>query len=49
MLETRGLAGSVEVDSCGTGDWHVGGAPDARAVAEAAERGYDLSDLRARQ
>jgi len=49
MLETRELSDAVEVDSCGTGDWHVGSAPDARAIAEAAERGYDLSHLRARQ
>lgn len=40
---------TVEVDSAGTGDWHVGDPPDARAQAEAAGRGYDLSVLRARQ
>ena len=39
----------IEVDSCGTGDWHVGAAPDRRAAAEARKRGYDLSHLRARQ
>ena len=49
MLETRGLSDAVEVDSCGTGAWHVGSAPDPRAVAEAATRGYDLRHLRARQ
>ena len=49
MLGASELSGSVEVDSCGTGDWHVGNAPDARASAEAAKRGYDLSHLRARQ
>ncbi len=49
LLEQRGLSHRVRVDSCGTGDWHIGQAPDSRAVAEAGERGYDLSHLRARQ
>ncbi|MFO1311768.1 MAG: low molecular weight protein-tyrosine-phosphatase [Burkholderiales bacterium] len=43
-----GLA-HVEADSAGTGDWHVGNPPDARAIRHAARRGYDLSTLRARQ
>jgi protein-tyrosine phosphatase len=42
-----GLA--VEVDSAGTGDWHVGRAPDPRAQAVAARNGADVSGLRARQ
>ena len=49
LLDQRGLSHRVRVDSCGTGDWHVGQAPDPRAVAEAGKRGYDLSHLRARQ
>jgi len=49
LLEQRDLSHRVQVDSCGTGDWHVGQAPDPRAVAEAGKRGYDLSQLRARQ
>ena len=49
LLEQRGMDASVRVDSCGTGGWHVGEAPDRRATAEAAKRGYDLSSLRARQ
>jgi protein-tyrosine phosphatase len=48
-VEQRGLTGVIEVDSCGTGDWHVGSAPDPRAVAAAGRRGYDLSPFRARQ
>ena len=40
---------SLEVDSCGTGGWHVGEPPDRRATAAAVRRGYDLSRLRARQ
>ncbi|CAD5108804.1 low molecular weight protein-tyrosine-phosphatase [Zestomonas carbonaria] len=48
-LEQAGLLGRVQVDSAGTGDWHVGKAPDGRSQSAAAQRGYDLSDLRARQ
>jgi protein-tyrosine phosphatase len=39
----------VEVDSAGTGDWHLGYPPDPRAVAVAKRNGIDISDLRARQ
>lgn len=42
-------AGAVETDSAGTGDWHVGKAPDARARQAAASRGYRIDHLRARQ
>jgi protein-tyrosine phosphatase len=49
LLDQRGLSHRVRVDSCGTGDWHVGQVPDPRAVAEAGKRGYDLSHFRARQ
>lgn len=44
-----GLAGQILSDSAGTHDYHIGAAPDARAQAAAAHRGYDLSTLRARQ
>jgi protein-tyrosine phosphatase len=43
------LAAQVVVDSAGTGNWHVGEAPDARAQGAARQRGYDLSALRGRQ
>ena len=49
LVEQRGLEQSISVDSCGTGDWHLGHSPDARATAEAKKRGYDLSPLKARQ
>ncbi|MGN3963963.1 low molecular weight protein-tyrosine-phosphatase [Burkholderia gladioli] len=52
MREQVGAAGLdhvIEIDSAGTGDWHVGEAPDARAQQAARGRGYDLSALRARQ
>ena len=38
-----------QVDSAGTADYHVGEAPDPRTCRFAMQRGYDLSDLRARQ
>jgi protein-tyrosine phosphatase len=38
----------VEIDSAGTGDWHIGYPPDARAAAVAARNGIDISHLRAR-
>jgi protein-tyrosine phosphatase len=44
--EAPGL--SLEVDSAGTADYHVGNAPDPRSQRAAAVRGYDLSRLRAR-
>lgn len=49
MVKARQLNDRIQVDSCGTGDWHIGHPPDRRAASEAAARGYDLSDLRARQ
>jgi protein-tyrosine phosphatase len=39
----------VEVDSAGTGDWHVGKSPDRRAQAVANRYGIDISFYRARQ
>ena len=48
-LMDAGLAHRVKVDSAGTHNYHPGSPPDARSQAHAAKRGYDLSDLRARQ
>ena len=48
-LERAGLSGRVEVDSAGTGDWHLGGPMDSRARAELSRRGYDGSGHQARQ
>ena len=36
-------------DSAGTGDYHVGEAPDKRAVRAMHDKGIDIIDLRARQ
>ena len=40
---------AIEVDSAGTGDWHIGRPPDPRAIATARRHGVDISDLRGRQ
>lgn len=47
-LQQAGLANRVWVDSAGTHGFHTQEPPDPRAVAVAAQRGYDLSSLRAR-
>jgi protein-tyrosine phosphatase len=39
----------LEIASAGLGDWHAGAPPDKRAQHHAKNRGYDLSELRARQ
>jgi protein-tyrosine phosphatase len=39
----------IEVDSAGTGDYHIGDPPDLRSQRAAERRGIDLSNLRARQ
>ncbi len=38
----------VQIDSAGTGDWHLGHAPDPRAQAQAQKHGIDISGYRAR-
>ncbi len=40
---------AVEVDSAGTGDWHVGQAPDDRMRATAKSNGLSIDELRGRQ
>ncbi len=48
-VEAAGLSGEVIIDSAGTSAEHRGSPPDRRAVAEARQRGLDLSNLRARR
>lgn len=38
-----------EVDSAGTGYWHIGEKPDERSIAVAKNYGIDIRDQRARQ
>ena len=40
---------SMKVDSAGTGDWHIGHAPDERAQRHAKAHGYNISKLVGRQ
>lgn len=47
-LRTLGLEGRVTVDSAGTHNLYSNSPPDERSLQFAAQRGYDLSDLRAR-
>lgn len=49
LADRAGLAGYFEFDSAGTHGYHIGNPPDARTRKAAAERGYDLSALKARQ
>ncbi|MDG1997105.1 MAG: low molecular weight phosphotyrosine protein phosphatase, partial [Emcibacteraceae bacterium] len=39
----------IQVDSCGTAGYHIGGEPDKRSQQTALKNGIDLSQLRARQ
>ena len=48
-VRAAGLADQVRVDSAGTHNYHPGEPPDHRSQKHATRRGYDLSDLRARQ
>jgi protein-tyrosine phosphatase len=48
LVEQAGMSDRVELDSAGTGAWHVGNPPDTRAVEAASVRGFALAG-RARQ
>ena len=49
LVLEAGLAERIAIASAGTHGYHVGSPPDERSQHHAARRGYDLSDLRARQ
>lgn len=49
QVKAAGWSDRILIDSAGTGDWHIGRAPDERAQEAGRTRGYDLSPLRARQ
>jgi protein-tyrosine phosphatase len=42
LVREAGLQERIEVDSAGTGSWHVGEPPDARATRVARRRGIEL-------
>jgi len=50
LRQQAAIAGiSLKVDSAGTGNWHIGHAPDERSQRHAKAHGYNLSKLVARQ
>lgn len=49
LLADAGLSDQVEVDSAGTGGWHVGEGADRRTVRALADHGYDGAAHRARE
>jgi len=42
MASERGMLDRFDIDSCGTGGWHVGNPPDKRSVAVARKHGIEL-------
>jgi protein-tyrosine phosphatase len=43
LVREQGREDEIDVESAGTGDWHVGDPPDARATEAAARRGVTLA------
>lgn len=49
LVKEANLNDAFEIDSAGTGDWHVGQSPDRRMRETARKNGVSLSGQRARQ
>ncbi|PHS70447.1 MAG: phosphotyrosine protein phosphatase [Cycloclasticus sp.] len=49
LVNDKGYAHLISIDSAGTHAYHVGNSPDARSVSTAMEHGVDMTDLRSRQ
>lgn len=47
-VREAGLSDRIEIDSAGTGHWHIGKSPDGRATDAASQRGIDISGQVAR-
>lgn len=45
LVTEAGLAGTIVIDSAGTGSWHIGEQPDPRTREAAARRGIELEHL----
>lgn len=43
VVSEAGMQDRVQLDSAGTGSWHIGSTPDPRARAAASARGVDLT------
>ena len=48
LIVDAGLEAEIELDSAGTGAWHVGNPPDERASATALAHGIRCRDTRGR-
>lgn len=49
LTETQATKKTYQIDSCGTGAWHVGSAPHEGSRKIAAQNGISLDGIRARQ
>lgn len=49
ILKSKLNSDYIEIDSAGTGHWHVGEKPDPRSIAVARKHGIDITSQRARQ
>ena len=49
QVKERGIAEKFKIDSCGTGQWHVGNAPHPESVAVAKKNGVSLAGQKSRQ
>jgi len=47
FVEKKGL--QIEIDSAGTGSWHIGKAPCANSIKVAKQNGLDITHFKARQ
>src|SRR5437764_1006613 len=45
LAKDRGVSDRFEVDSCGTGGWHVGGPADERSIAIARRHGVRMDHI----
>lgn len=45
LIEREGLSAEIEVDSAGTGAWHIGNPADSRASEAAARRGFEMNSV----
>lgn len=49
ILKSKVDSNKVQVESAGTGDWHIGQLPDKRSIKVAKEHDLDITDQRGRQ
>ena len=49
ILRSKVSSEIAEIDSCGTGNYHIGDPPDSRSVSVAKKYDIDISNLRGRQ